>query len=131
MRQDILLDTCSLLWLSDDSPQLSATARKLIESADTKIFASSVSALEIGIKARRKRLQLPSKISLWYPMLLEQYDIIDLPPTWDICARAALLPSINSDPFDRLIIASAQISGLTIVTADTIFSKYPSTTVTF
>ena len=54
-----------------------------------------------------------------------QYHLLELPVTADIAAKAADLPEIHLDPFDRLIIATAMHHHAPIVTADTTIPSYP------
>lgn len=56
----VLLDTCTLPWLVAEQKRLSRLARDLIRENGTNLYVSSISALEIGIKARRGKLILPN-----------------------------------------------------------------------
>lgn len=120
----ILIDTCVLLWLSAEPGKISrAAARALNESAP--VFVSSISAFEIGLKAARGALTLPKRIDAWFPEFLKDREIESLPVTAEIAAAATLLPPIHNDPFDRIIIATAKVEGLTLLTPDPGIRKYP------
>jgi PIN domain nuclease of toxin-antitoxin system len=56
--------------------------------------------------------------------LTELYGLSAIPPNDDIMLRAANLPDFHKDPADRMIIATALISGMPIVTGDGKFSQY-------
>lgn len=58
-----LLDTCALLWLADDPRRLSAAVRDLLDRGEFTMHVSAISALELGIKAARGKLQLPLPVS--------------------------------------------------------------------
>ena len=55
-----------------------------------------------------------------------KYTLTILPITKTVAVRAAGLPEIHRDPFDRLIIATAELNRLKVVTADNVFNEYKS-----
>ena len=122
-----LLDTCALIWLLSDYTALPEKSRIVIESADIA-YISIASLWEIAIKQGNGKLNLKksicdiaeicehSNIELLYPTPLD-FDIIQS------------LPKIHGDPFDRLIIAQAQIRNLTIITSDTFIPQYAVNTI--
>ncbi len=120
----ILLDTCTLLWMVSDSSLLSDRALKTIRSNAGRIFVSSISALEIGIKSFRKKLSLPLPLKEWYELALSLHGVKDLPLIWEMTALAGTLPRHHDDPFDRLIIASALLHEIPVITPDASFRRY-------
>ena len=56
---NILLDTCSFLWIVSDSPELSLTARRLFEDPANDVYLSVASAWEIIVKHNLGKLPLP------------------------------------------------------------------------
>ncbi len=120
----ILLDTCTLLWLSTDLSELSKIARSRVNDPNS-IYVSAISAFEIGQKVSRKSLILPKPIDEWFAEILEDRDFKPLPVTMAIAAQATLLPPIHRDPFDRMIIATAMQHDLTLLTPDPFIRKYP------
>ena len=56
--------------------------------------------------------------------LLEN-DYVELPVTSAHAVAVDLLPPIHKDPFDRILIAQAQVEGRTLLTADEIITRYP------
>ena len=56
---------------------------------------------------------------------LAQHSITDIPAERRILLQLAFLPDIHNDPFDRIIIATAHVHGLTIITRDSVIPKYP------
>ena len=116
-----LLDTQALLlYLLDDS-NLSKMARETIDTSEC--FYSKVSLWEIAIKQSLGTLQykesVPSIIKL-----CEIEEFINLSVTGTHIEQIKTLPFIHNDPFDRLLIAQAQIENLTLITKDHIILKY-------
>ena len=122
-EQQLILDTCALLWLAQGGGKLSQTALQRIDAAPV-VYASAISGFEIGIKARKNKLSLPAQPSEWFSAVLAQHDIEVLSLTVDVCIRSTELPAIHADPCDRMIIATAQLHNLPVVTADPVFSQY-------
>ncbi len=97
--------------------------------ASLGLFASAISAYEVGQKAAARKLRLPSPVDEWFAGVLQRHGLRELPVSSAIAARATLLPRIHHDPFDRLLIASAKEHHLTLVTPDPLIAKYPDVTV--
>jgi PIN domain nuclease of toxin-antitoxin system len=121
----LLLDTCTLLWVALESPDLSAVARVTFEDPANEVFLSAASAWEIGIKHALGRLPLPEEPRTLVPALRETYRIQSLPLDEESCLQAARLPLIHQDPFDRALIRQAIVHGLTILTPDHRVIAYP------
>ncbi len=119
----MILDTCALLWLSQGGGPLSTTALQSIDAAPL-VYVSAISGFEVGIKAQKGKLELPARAVDWFAAVLEHHNIDVLPLNLEVCIRSTELPAIHADPCDRMIIASAQIHRLPIVTADHIFLNY-------
>jgi PIN domain nuclease of toxin-antitoxin system len=122
----MLLDTCVLLWLATDPSAISAPVAEVIRSGEVSLFVSAISAFEVGQKAAAKKLSLPKPVDEWFAAMLEAHGLSELPVTGTIAARATLLPAIHNDPFDRLLIATAQEHGLTLLTPDRKTRQYPN-----
>jgi len=116
----ILLDTHILLWWLADDERLPSRASNAIENPNTEVVVSAASAWEISIGRAAGRLEAPDD-------LLNALDANDF-GTVAITAAHALaagrLPPHHSDPFDRVLIAQAQIEGWTRVSVDTRFPLY-------
>jgi PIN domain nuclease of toxin-antitoxin system len=121
----ILLDTCVLLWLVADPGAISTRAAELIDSTPEGLFVSAISAFEVGQKAAARKLFLPSPVDEWFAAVIERQGLHEIPVSSVIAARAALLPAIHRDPFDRLLIATAQAHRLKLLTPDPTITKYP------
>jgi PIN domain nuclease of toxin-antitoxin system len=116
----LLLDTHILLWWLADSPSLSDQARELIADPDNAVFVSAVSLWEIWLKQSLGKLQLP----LDFEERLAGESFESLPLLAAHTREVASLPWHHRDPFDRMLIAQARVSELTLVTADDIAARY-------
>jgi len=122
---EILLDTHAALFAWIEPGSLSPRAREMIEDETNTIFFSQVSLLEIALKHRIGKLELPqpptdyvaSRVHLsgFHYLRLEDADI----------AALAELPAPHRDPFDWLLIATARRRNIPIVSRDTAFGGYP------
>jgi PIN domain nuclease of toxin-antitoxin system len=120
----LLLDTCALLWLADAQERLSDFARRAIVKNAGGIHVSAISAFELGVKTRKRKLVLPLPAGEWYGRALELHGLREIPISGAIAARSASLEAHHNDPCDRFIIATALEFGCPVVTADGIFSSY-------
>jgi PIN domain nuclease of toxin-antitoxin system len=121
----ILLDTCGLLALQEGGQELSPETRAQLEAPGVRVFVSAITALEIGLKHAAGKLQLPLAPQDWFEAMLSHYRVEETPVTAVIAFAASALPPIHKDPFDRIIIATAQIHGCALLTSDRIIPTYP------
>ncbi|MDP8905298.1 MAG: type II toxin-antitoxin system VapC family toxin [Chloroflexota bacterium] len=98
--------------------------RELIADGSTVALVSATSLYEIAIKAAIGRLGLPAPAELYLPRLLRRRDFSVLPVERDHALRAGSLPLIHRDPWDRLLIAQAQLESVAIVIADPAVAQY-------
>jgi PIN domain nuclease of toxin-antitoxin system len=122
----MLLDTCVLLWLAADTTAISARAVELIRNTPEGLFVSAISALEVGQRAAAGKLSLPRPVDAWFAAMVQWHGLHEIPVSGLIAARATLLPAIHRDPFDRLLIATAQEHRLKLLTPDATIAKYPN-----
>lgn len=123
----LLLDTHTLLWHADGSPQMSATATALVNDPTNELFLSMASAWEIAIKVGIKKLTLSTTYGTYLTKAIIGYGISVLPVTFDDCAAYERLPfptKQHRDPFDRMIVIHALRDGLSIVGVDVAFDSY-------
>jgi PIN domain nuclease of toxin-antitoxin system len=121
---NLLLDTQALLWWKAGSQKLGPRARREIGTGAAIVRVSAASAWEMAIKSRTGRLKLAEPLDRWFPRQLERDGFRMLSVSVDHAVAVASLPDHHHDPFDRLLIAQAQIEGLTIVTTDAAFDDY-------
>ena len=120
----LLLDTHVLLWASATPDRLTPEVRRMIEDMSEQILYSAASIWEVAIKGGLGRADFRVDPRLLRRGLLEHgYD--ELAVTGVHAAAVDQLPPINEDPFDRLLVAQAQIEAVTLLTADRIVARYP------
>jgi PIN domain nuclease of toxin-antitoxin system len=115
---NLLLDTHVLIWW-DEGRRLSGAARRAIEAADS-VYASAVSAWEVAIKIGLGRLRPARTVE----EAADESGFLELPITFRHAQRVSGLPAHHRDPFDRLLVAQAEVEGLTLVTRDPVFERY-------
>jgi len=126
----MLLDTHTFLWwVSERGARLSDRARELLSDGANEGSLSIASIWELAIKASAGRIVLPDIAERYVPDRVRHHGFevlsIELPHAF----RAGTLPRIHGDPFDRMLIAQAQIEGLPILTADPAISRYDVETI--
>ena len=119
-----LLDTHLLLWAAGLPERLPAEARALIEQPDSEPVVSAASLWEIAIKRGLGRKDFVVDPQLLRRGLLEN-GYAELPITGAHAVAVHLLPPIHKDPFDRILIAQAQLESLALLTTDEVVSRYP------
>lgn len=119
-----LLDTCVWLWLVSEPERLRSDLRSLLADLSAPVYLSAASAWEIAIKTSLGRLDLPKPPSEFIAERLIRDTIRALPVEVAHACRVATLPMHHRDPFDRLLVAQAQLEGLTLVSADRQLHRY-------
>ena len=120
-----ILDTHTFLWMVTDDRRLSETARNVIQDGANQLFLSSASVWEIVLKAESGKLRLQGGPTRFLEREIQRNRLSALPIQSAHLLRVPSLPAIHKDPFDRLLIAQAQVEGLPIITADTELTRYP------
>lgn len=120
----LLLDTHCFLWWFADDPRLGTPARELMGDEQNDVYLSAASSWEIAIKVSLGKLTLPESPEVYVPSRLAAQEIRGLPIQHVHALRVASLPAHHQDPFDRLIIAHAQIEKLPLLTADEKMAPY-------
>jgi PIN domain nuclease of toxin-antitoxin system len=120
----LLLDTHALLWWLADSPKLRAVWRRALADSQSRVVVSAASIWEIAIKSAMGRLKLDLPSGLTLGDLATACGFEDMPVSARHAAAVARLPHHHADPFDRILIAQAQIERLTLVSADKAVKMY-------
>lgn len=123
----ILLDTQCWLWLQASPERLSPGAYALVADLSNELFFSAASAWEIAIKHALGKLRLPCPPSEYVQKRMETSGVRALPVSIAHALRVSELPPHHRDPFDRLLVAQAQLEKLSILTADRQLSLYDVT----
>ncbi len=77
-----------------------------------------------GVKLSLGKLRLQTDFAEIFPCVVEANGFAMLPPSFEHYRALLPLPWHHGDPFDRLIIAQANVEGLAIITSDPHFSAY-------
>lgn len=120
---NLLLDTHLLLWAAGDPARLSPAARKLIQDPAHQLWFSAASLWEITIKGRLVREGFQVDPALLRRGLLEN-GYQELPITCQHVLAVGRLPDLHRDPFDRVLVAQAEIEGALLLTVDERVAQY-------
>jgi len=120
---NLLLDTHVLIWW-DEGRKLGVEARRAIAEAEA-VYVSAASAWEVAIKIGLGRLRPTRTVE----QAAQESGFLELPVTFRHAERVAFLPAHHRDPFDRLLIAQADLEELTVVTRDPVFGRYRVNTI--
>ena len=120
----ILLDTHVLLWALYEPQRLKSYAKKTLEDPQREVWFSAASIWEVAIK---QSLARPDFTASPFDVRNEALRIgfQELGITGLHAAQVTALPKLHNDPFDRLLVAQAQSTGLTLWTSDPWVTQYP------
>jgi PIN domain nuclease of toxin-antitoxin system len=125
----LLLDTCALLWLVGDREKLSDASLAAMTAHDAELFVSAISAFEIAVKVRKGRLSLPRSARDWFHAAVCAHRLVEVPISSSIAAHSCEVPLSHGDPADRMIVATAMLEGLAVVTSDHLIRSCPALSV--
>jgi len=123
----ILLDSHALLWYVLGDPKLSDTAQNLIADTDNEVLISPATFWEIAIKVSIGKLTLNVQYKEFIAVCLNSYGFRILPIEPSHTARLVVMPfpPNHKDPFDRLLVAQADVEGMPILSNDVSLDAYP------
>ena len=119
---ELLLDTHTFIWFSENAPNLSVALNEQIESAD-RVYLSIASLWEIAIKISIGKLTLQAEYAE-IEAQLPAAGILLLPISFADTVRVSNLPFHHRDPFDRILIAQSINHSLVLVSRDEMFDAY-------
>jgi len=116
----LLLDTHVVLWWLATPEVIAPIASHAIAQTENTVYVSAASIWEMGVKQQLQKLTLPGDpleaiVSVGFDCLA-----ITAAHSW----RAGSLPPHHRDPFDRLLVAQAEMEGMVLVTRDVHISHY-------
>lgn len=119
-----LLDTHAFVWWLEGSARLSRRARSVLGREGNQIYVSAATAWEITTKARKGRLPFAPDVAadVLGAILSQGFHPLDI--TALHAQRAGWLPAHHADPWDRMLIAQAQVEGLAVVSNESRFDEY-------
>lgn len=119
----LLLDSHLLLWVAGAPERLPAAARALFDDPANELLFSAASLWEIAIKQGLGRRDFRVDARVLRRGLFDN-GYAELPVTSEHAVAIDSLPPIHRDPFDRILVAQAQIEGIMLVTSDATVAQY-------
>lgn len=124
----IVLDTHAWLWWVSAPAQLGRAARRHIERA-RRVGVPAICCLEVAALAARGRIALDRPVLEWLQDALSPLDVDLLPITSAVAVKAASFGAeLPGDPADRLIVATAVLESVVLVTKDARIQQYAGVT---
>lgn len=120
----LLLDTHLLLWAAALPDRLSPAATALIADPTSELLFSAASLWEVAIKSGLGREDFGVDPALLRRGLSDN-GYTEMPVTGVHAIAVATLPPLHRDPFDRLLVAQAQMEGVTLLSSDELVCRYP------
>src|SRR5262249_34386379 len=120
-----LLDTHTFMWADSDPSRLSTKAAAAISDPENTILISLVSIWEIQIKHQLGKLPLAIPLNEIIERQRNENAFELLPITLPHVLALDGIPLHHRDPFNRLLIAQAQVEGLTLISHDSLMTQYP------
>ena len=124
-----LLDTSCWLWLQTAPSRFNADLLETLTDYASQRHLSSASVWEIAIKYSIGKLPLPQPPAVYIPDRMRLNQFQELAITHVHAVAVAGLPPHHRDPFDRILIAQAQLEGMTLITSDASIEQYDVSTV--
>ena len=116
----LLLDTHAFLWWDSSDDRLPGVLHSAVAAPANEVFVSAVTVWEIAIKRASGKLIFGRALG----KAIEGHGFRALPITVEHAEWAGTLPQVHRDPFDRLLVAQAQLEGLVLVTVDEQILRY-------
>ncbi|MDP6525171.1 MAG: type II toxin-antitoxin system VapC family toxin [Kiritimatiellia bacterium] len=122
-----LLDTHVWIWAMEDPQRLPHNIqRELFQAGNLPIGLSVISAWEVSKKESIGKLKLSVPVRQWLASAIQEPFIALQPLSVDIAHESNQLPGeFHRDPADQIIVATARLHGLTLITADRRILSYP------
>ena len=121
-----LLDTHIWIWSQENPEQLGQKSRRELGDIAQERFVSAISTLEIARLIHLGLVRLRHRFTEWKQFSLAELNAATLDLTQEITWEAYNLPGrFHNDPADRVLVATARIANLTLITADDLILRYP------
>jgi len=114
----LLLDTHIWIWGVLEPDRLSRRVRKELDNPANELWLSPISIWELLSLHAKKRVLLDTPVEAWIAEALRAAPKIEAPMTYDIALESHRIALPHRDPADRFLVATANVFGLTLVTAD-------------
>ena len=116
----LLLDSHILVWAILQPERMTSALERTLADQRNERYVSTATIWELGLKQGREKITLPPDLTTD----LEEINAEALDVTMEHAVATTKLPFLHADPFDRMLIAQAQIERLTLVTADRRIAAY-------
>ncbi len=121
----LLLDTHVWIWTQERPEQIGSKTRRRMERREEELFVSTYSSLELARLCEAERIELKGSLELWTETSLKSLHCAEVDLSREIALGAYQLPGeFHRDPVDRVLVATARVMGLTLVTADERILRY-------
>ena len=122
-----LLDTHVWIWTQEQPDALGPASRALLETTAEELCVSAVSSLEIARLVAGGLVELKGSLDSWVRSAIDSLEARSIDVDHQIAIEAYKLPGrFHKDPADRLLVATAKLRDLTLVTADERILAYRS-----
>jgi PIN domain nuclease of toxin-antitoxin system len=122
----LLLDTHTILWMTEQVPRLGNLARRSCEDALVagELAIPAIVFYEAGLLLKRGRISGPRTVREWRSRLLS-LGLRETAISTEMAMLAAELDDLHRDPIDRIIVATAIAEGAVLLTADRVILDWP------
>lgn len=120
----LLVDAHALIWAVDDPSKLGPQAVTALQDPGNDLILSAGTIWEIAIKVGLGKLSLSMPYREWMNQAITDLGMAELPITVEYADAQGNLPRHHGDPFDRLLVAQAQVDNMALVSADPGFDPY-------
>jgi len=123
---NVLLDTCVFIWAASEPTGLSSPAREVLSACDTAVFVSPLTCAELACLQEKKRIAINGHWRTWFSRCVSAngWQVLDI--TLSVVQEAYSLPeTFHRDPVDRLLVGTARVHDMVIVTGDSRILNYP------
>ncbi len=121
----LLFDTHAFIWWCSDKARLPARVLEACRDDASDLVLSVVSIVEMEIKIGLGKLRLDMPLDEMVGLNEQENDLQVLPVQAAHAYALRGLPPIRRDPFDRLLVAQADMEGASLVSGDDVIARYP------
>ncbi|NLY02506.1 MAG: type II toxin-antitoxin system VapC family toxin [Rhodopirellula sp.] len=120
----LILDAHALIWAVDDPPKLGSQATRALRDPANDLFVSAGTVWELAIKVGLGKLSLSLPFREWMHLAMSDLGTAVLPITVEYADVQSRLPRYHGDPFDRLLVAQAQVENMSLLSSDSVLDQY-------
>ena len=114
----LLLDTHIWLWSALEPDRLTRRVARELANQENELWLSAVSVWELTVLQRKGRLDMPQDLPAWVATSMKDLELTEAPLTIEVALAVSSISFPHGDPADHLLVASAKVFDLMLVTAD-------------